>query len=60
MPTTALEKAAETARKANLFFLPDGQGWALYRRMETRRIFVGRSKTEGALRKLISRCARTI
>ena len=61
MPTeTALEKAQATARAAGLFFLRDPAGYALYRRMPIRRVFLGRAATPDALHKLVSRCARRI
>lgn len=56
-PTTALEKAAATASAAGLFFLADGAGFVLYRRMPTTRVFIGRRKTEEALQQLVRRCA---
>ena len=61
MPTqTALEKARATAKAAGLFFTPDPAGYALFRRMPTSRPLIGRAKTPEALRRLISRCAKTI
>lgn len=61
MPTaTALEKAKATARAAGLFFLRDPYGWALFRRMPVSRVFLGRAATPDQLRKLVSRCARTV
>ena len=61
MPTqTAIEKAKITARAAGLFFLRDPYGWVLFRRMPMSRTFLGRASTDDALRKLVSRCARTI
>jgi len=56
-PATALEKALATAKAAGLFFLADGSGFTLYRRMPTTRVFLGRSKTEEALQQLVRRCA---
>ena len=61
MPTqNALEVAQVTARKAGLFFLRDPYGWVLFRRMPVSRVFLGRAATPDALRKLVSRCARTV
>lgn len=60
MHQTALEKAQSTARAAGLFFLRDPYGYALFRRMPVSRVFLGRASTDDALRKLVSRCARTI
>ena len=57
--TTALEKAKTTARAAGLFFLRDPYGFVLYRRMPVSRVFLGRAHSPDALRKLVSRCART-
>lgn len=54
---TALEKAALTAKAANLFFLISGAGYDLYRRLPDRRVWLGRRQSPEALAKLVRRCA---
>lgn len=53
----ALQTAYEIAARHNMFLVPQGNEYLLYRRTKTRPMFLGKRSDEVSLRSLVKRCA---